>query len=393
MLCFLRIIKVSCLGNIKIDMQYHNPKSELSLRESFMNLFNIRPAYTLFLKTGTVCNAGCVTCPAGRKLPEDKESSGNMTPEMMERILCYVKTQGRIISATHHYYNEPTINSHIHQLIATCHQHGVHCLMSTNGSFWSKLEQVLNEGLTNLIFSVSGWTQETHEKSHKNVDIEKVKRNMRLTSEFVNSRKDFFGEKMFVRVSWHDYVYNRHERAQMRRFSEELGFTFTSYNTGVLPLERAQVRMLQTLSDPNSKEDIAERDVRTKLKEAQTLCLERKHWRCINQDRMITIDSDGYLYNCCVKAHDANKRSLLFDTDLEQFNKFRLEEDTDCAKCKEHGHHVYAMQQYRTPLGFKTEVKKQAENVWRRLGLGGIFPSVSAKRSQFTYSRPQKELV
>lgn len=349
----------------------------------------MKPAYTLFLKTGTFCNAGCVTCPAGRKLPEDKEASGYMSPEMMERILCYVETQGRIISATHHYYNEPTITPRIENLVAKCHAHGVHCLMSTNGSFVKPLMRVMEQGLTNLIFSVSGWTQKVHERSHKGVNIDIVKASMREVSRWVATHKDFKGHKQFVRVSWHDYVYNRHERFHMQAFAEALGFTFTSYNTGVLPLERAQKRMMETLTSPDSPEDVAERDVRTKLKEAQKLCLQRKHWRCINQDRMITIDSDGYLHNCCVKAHEANKRSLLFDTDLERFHQYRLHEEPDCIKCKQYGHHVYAMQQYRTPLGLKTEIKKRAENVWRVLNLGGLFPRLSAKRSQFTYSRPQ----
>ncbi len=71
----------------------------------------------------------------------------------------------------------------------------------------------------------------------------------------------------------------------------------------------------------------------------------------INQQRMITVDSDGNLHNCCVKAHDANKRGSLFDTDLEEFNRYRMEKDADCKKCKAHGHHVYAMQQYRVPVG------------------------------------------
>ena len=354
----------------------------------------IPPAYTLFLKTGTWCNAGCVTCPAGRKLPEDKESSGLMKPEMMERILRYVEGQGRIISATHHFYNEPTVNPHIATLIELCHNHKVHCLMSTNGSYWDRLLPVLGQGLTNLIFSVSGWTQEVHERSHHNVSIQTVKQTMANTANFIRLKrhgKDWRGGRMFVRVSWHDYEYNRHERGLMQDFAESLGFHFTSYNTGVLPLERAQARMLQTIADPFSPEDIAERDVRTKLVEAQKLCTERKHWTCINQQRMITIDSGGFLHNCCVKAHDRNKRASLFETNLEEFNRYRLEEDTDCKRCKAHGHHIYAMQDYRTPLGLKTTLRKKAEDTWRGLNLGGLFPKLSAKNSQKVYNRPQKE--
>jgi organic radical activating enzyme len=318
-----------------------------------------------------------------------------MKPDMMEKILNYIeKDQGCVaISATHHYYNEPTINPHISDLIRICHEHGVHCLMSTNGSFWTKLLPVLKEGLTNLIFSVSGWTQEIHERSHKGVKISDVIEAMALTSDYIKYHKDFCGNKMFVRVSWHDYAYNEHEKYLMKEYSDMLGFYFTSYNTGVLPLERAQARMLQTLQPNPGSPDIAERDIRTKLDEAQKLCLERKHWTCINQQRMITIDSDGYLHNCCVKAHEANKRASLFETDLEEFNRFRTDKDEDCRKCKEQGHHIYAMQQYRLPLGPLTTIRKFSENTWRYFNLGGVFPRLSALKSQGYYVRPSKKIV
>lgn len=349
----------------------------------------MKPAYTLFLKTGTVCNAGCISCPAGRKRPEDAETSGIMLPFMLERILNYIEKQGWVISATLHYYNEPTLNPCIANLVRVCHEHGVHCLMSTNGSHWSRLLPVLEQGLTNLIFSVSGWTQVIHERSHKGIKIETVKENMRLASEFVALHRDFKGHRMFVRVSWHDYEYNRHERPLMEAYARTLGFKFTSYNTGLLPLEQAQARMLQAVADPLLPEHPGERDLRTKLITAARLCAERKHWQCINQQRMITVDGNGILHNCCVKAHDANKRGSLFATDLEIFNHHRAEQDEDCHKCKAHGHHVYAMQQYRMPLGFRTTAKKAGENLWRKLNLGGMFPRVSALRSQWTYDRPR----
>jgi MoaA/NifB/PqqE/SkfB family radical SAM enzyme len=350
----------------------------------------MKPAYTLFLKTGTWCNAGCITCPAGRKRETDKENSSNMTTEMLERILDYVLQQGKIVSASHHFYNEPTALPNIAELVKACHDRGVYCFMSTNGSMIKGLRNVLNQGLTNLIMSISGFTNETHQRSHHGIDIEQVKRNMIEVSKIIHSRKDFSGGRMFVRVSWHDYLYNEHEKPLMKKLCDDLGFHFTPYNTGLLPLEQAQARMLEAAMNPSSPEHPGERDLRTKLAEAHELCGQRKHWTCINQGRMLTIDGDGNLHNCCVKAHDANKRGSLFDTNLEEFNTYRKTKDEDCAKCIKHGHHVYAMQQYRLPLGIKTTVKKAGEDLWRKYNLGGVFPKLSALRSQMSYDRPIK---
>lgn len=354
-----------------------------------------KPAYTLFLKTGVVCDAGCITCQAGRPNLKElaghyKESSGMMRPLMMDRIINYVKKQGRIISATHHYYNEPTLNPHIAELIQICHINGVYCLMSTNGGHQETLKEVLQQGLTNLIFSVSGWTQETHERSHKFVQIERVKESMRMTSDFIKTHKDFRGGRMFVRVSWHDYAYNEKEQPLMREFSESLGFQFTPYQTGLLPLEQAQARMLETMSDPDSPEHPGERDLRTKMKEAAKLCANHAGMSCDNQHRKLTIDSNGYLHNCCVKAHDANRRGLLFETDLEEFNRYRREEDPDCNDCIKHGWQSYAEQTNMLPNTLTHRLKRKAADFWKLNNFGGVFPGVSAKYSQFVYTRRQK---
>lgn len=350
----------------------------------------MKPAYTLFLKTGTFCNAGCISCPAGRKFPEEKESGRLMTVDMVEQILEHTLKFGNIISVVHHFYNEPTLNPQIAAMIRACHKRGIHCLMSTNGSYYDKLLPVLEEGLTNLIFSVSGWTQEIHQRSHKNTDIEYIKDAMKKASVFIHTHRDFKGNRMFIRTGWHDYPYNVHERPLMKKYSEDLGFTFTSYQTSLLPLERAQARMLQAMADPLSAEDVGERDLRTKLIVAAKLCAERKHWPCIYQQRMLVIDSNGILHNCPAKAHD-NKPRNFFDTDLEEFNQHRLTEEEDCQKCRSHGFHLYGSQQYRTPVTLKNNLLKKAEAFWRNNNLGGIFPGITAKLVQWTYERPQKE--
>lgn len=69
--------------------------------------------YTLFLKTGPACNAGCISCPSGRKQKGDIEPIPMMTLEMFKRIVDRVQSQGHILSVILHYLNEPTMNPHM----------------------------------------------------------------------------------------------------------------------------------------------------------------------------------------------------------------------------------------------------------------------------------------
>ena len=323
----------------------------------------LKPAYTLFVKTGPSCNAGCNSCPSGRKQPGDIESIPMMRLEMFQRILDRALSQGDVISVVLHYLNEPTINPHMPDIIAYGVKRGVYTSMSTNGSFPENLYRCIDAGLDQLIMSVSGFTQAVHERSHKNTDIEKVKAAMREVS---RRRK----KGQFVRVGWHDYTYNRHEQAQMRALARELGFKFDAYQTSLLPLEAALDRLAQVRDDPNSPEHPGERDLMMKLTEAKQWCDDRRHFTCIIQQRMFSVDGNGYLYNCCAKGNaPGNRRESIFDVNLEDVNQKRFS-DPDCAACKAVGGHAYGTQKHQTPLTVAWDVRRWAEDRWRDLGLG-----------------------
>lgn len=345
-----------------------------------------KPAYTIFLRTGAACNIGCITCPAGRKEPEERQPGSLMKPDMLRRVIRRVQEQNcKVIQLAYHYYNEPMLNPDIAELVHVGEKEfDIRGTMSTHlNNHITRCIDVLRNGLTTMIISLSGFTQETYGKSHKGGDIELVKRNMKHVSDFLM----FNNLGTFVRVSWHRYKYNEHEEPLMKEFCENLGFHFTPYDTGVLPLERVMQRWRDGLPD------IAERDVKTPLQEAKKLCFDRKHWSCIHQDRLITVDSNGDLHSCCVKNHQENITGNIFKEDLEQWNHNRKYNDAACKACKAVGLHVYAMQQYRRPNTILVKVGKRLEDAWRRNNLGGIFPWISAKWGQLSYDRPQTKGV
>src|SRR5690242_19267904 len=109
-------------------------------------------AWTLFVKTGPACNAGCISCPSGRKMPGDTEPIPLMKADMFDRIIDRVLSQARIVSCVLHYYNEPTMNPHMPEIIRRAKAKGLVTLMSTNGSYPDNLKRCMAEGLDNLIF-------------------------------------------------------------------------------------------------------------------------------------------------------------------------------------------------------------------------------------------------
>jgi len=344
----------------------------------------IKPSITLFLKTSTGCNAGCKSCPAGRKEPEEKELSGKMSAEMFRKIVDYILPQANITSIVLHYYNEPTLNDQIPDMIRYARSKRITTLMSTNGSYPQKLIPFLKAGLDNLIVSTSGFTQEVHTRSHKNTDIELIKHE---TFPAILWNKEPHTD---VRIGWHNYTYNLHERPLMQQWADVHGFTFTPYDTSLLDVERAHMQVKRLQQDPNAPDDVGEVDLMTKMREAKDLCMERKHFNCIYQDAMILVDATGHLWNCPAKVREHNKRMSLFDITLAEFMK-RRRTDQDCVACKADGMHVYAMQQWRRGLGIGSTLFRKAEDLWRWSGIAPYVPWFVKWWAKISYSRPQHE--
>lgn len=343
----------------------------------------MKPAYTLFLKTGPSCNAGCVSCPSGRKLEGDIEKIPTMRLEMFKRIIDRVLEQNCLITGViMHYYNEPTANPWMAEMVAYCRQNKILSHLSTHGGFPEKLKPIMAAGLDSLIFSVSGWTNPVHQRSHKGIDIEAVRASMRYTS-------DHLLPHQWVRVGWHDYAYNRHEQPLMRAYAKDLGFVFDSYQTSVRPYELVFPVWEKMDRGEEIIEHPAERDLLTKMTETKQLCYDRRHFSCPYQYRMVSIDGNGMLYCCAGRTSPDNIRQSVFDVDLEDFQERRWT-DPQCVSCKSVGGHVYAHQKHHEPLNPLWTIRRRAEDFYRYWSLGAYVHPVQRFLLKMTYERPRR---
>jgi len=308
-----------------------------------------------------------------------------MKADMFERIIDSVSKQARITSCVLHYYNEPTLNPHMPDVVRVAKKKGLFTLMSTNGSYPENLKKCMEAGVDNLIFSVSGWTQKTHERSHDHTNLDLIKESMKYTSAHLKPGQ-------FVRVGWHDYAYNKDEQPMMRAFAESLGFKFTPYETSLLPLDLPTAIFEEIDKGHKIEEHAGEKDLATKMPEAAMMCKERRHFTCVYQHRMVAVDGNGKLYCCPAKIGRSNIRASVFETDLEQFNKDRYS-DPQCVRCHELGAHVYGMQKYHASLGTMAELGRKAEDAWRALGVGARFPKLTRKVLSMLYERPGKKEI
>lgn len=283
-----------------------------------------------------------------------------MTVEMLRRILDKVTKEARVLVVRLYYYDEPFLIRDMPKFVALCHEYNLPSTISTNLTMFDKYgPAILKEAPTTLLISVSGFTQAVYERSHKGGDIEKVKANMVKVSQLRSP-------KTHVQVNWHHYRYNEHEEPLMREYARKLGFSMVSFGTSLLPLERA-LRVWETgIDDPKGE------DLLIPVKEARQACYERRHWECDGQNRVLTVNGDGFITNCNNRIYRENLRGSLFDTTVPALLKAR-KTDSDCVACQAIGGHIYAMQAYTRPVWSPMRL---AGAVARKIGIAGYIQPV-----------------
>jgi MoaA/NifB/PqqE/SkfB family radical SAM enzyme len=173
------------------------------------------------LEINSQCNLRCALCHAGNRSGYDYKP-GVMDMGLMERILDKIKSENPSAVVCCYVNSEPFLHPHIAECVASIKRRGLRCEFSTNGNYMQQLDQVLAAKPDLFTISVSGFTQEIYERSHRGGDIEKVKANIKEIVE-ANIRGN---HKIHLGVSYHMYEYNLHEVEPMRQFTVNLGAQF-----------------------------------------------------------------------------------------------------------------------------------------------------------------------
>lgn len=167
--------------------------------------------YTLTVEPASICNLRCPACPAGTKLVsrspallslEDFKTTIDMIGDYLVRILLWN-------------WGEPFINKDIYGMIEYASKKGIILVTSTNGHFFNSDESVdrlLSSGLSNLIISVDGTTQEAYEHYRVGGNLEKVLQGVRRVTEAKKQQG-----KSFPDVNMR-FMINSHNENQLHDF-------------------------------------------------------------------------------------------------------------------------------------------------------------------------------
>lgn len=166
----------------------------------------------------TACNLRCPQCPSG--LRQFTRPTGNLAVSMNSKIL---DEAGKNLQYINYYFQgEPFIHPDFLNLVKEARERNIYVVTSTNAHFISPetAEKIVRSGLSEIIISIDGLTQESYEKYRIAGKLEKV---IEGTRNLVEARKRLGAKNPHIVFQFLVVRYNENEIETLHQLAEEIG--------------------------------------------------------------------------------------------------------------------------------------------------------------------------
>ena len=177
----------------------------------------------------TACNLKCPECPSG--LRQFTRSTGNLKPVVNTKIL---DSLGRRLQYINYYFQgEPFINPLFLDFVKQSRNKKIYTLTSTNAHFISDevAEKIVKSGLSELIISIDGTTQEIYEDYRVEGQLSKVLKGLENVS---NAKTKMAANNPIITIQFLVTKKNEHQIPEIKNWVKK-------YNADQLNLKTIQV--------------------------------------------------------------------------------------------------------------------------------------------------------
>lgn len=166
----------------------------------------------------TACNLRCPQCPSG--LRKFTRPTGNLKETLNKEILDKL---GKSLQHVNYYFQgEPFINPNFLALVKEARQRNIYVVTSTNAHFISPetADKIIDSGLSEVIISIDGTTQETYEKYRIEGELQKV---LEGTRNLVNAKEKRGVSFPILTFQFLVVSYNEHQIPEIQKLQKEYG--------------------------------------------------------------------------------------------------------------------------------------------------------------------------
>jgi radical SAM protein with 4Fe4S-binding SPASM domain len=172
----------------------------------------------LSIEPTTSCNLRCSECPSGMR--SFTRPTGMLVQENFEKMVDQVKR--KLIWLTFYFQGEPYLNKDFLKMVKYAHQKGLYTMTSTNAHYFTDeiAKETVESGLSRIIISMDGITQETYEQYRKGGTLEKVKDGI---SKLVEWKKKLNSSTPHIVLQFIVFGHNEHEVEDVKKLGMEMG--------------------------------------------------------------------------------------------------------------------------------------------------------------------------
>jgi MoaA/NifB/PqqE/SkfB family radical SAM enzyme len=302
---------------------------ENNLEVNFFDLNNYQELGHWSIEIVGACNLRCPSCPRGNfTQPEGKKFM------KYEAVIDTVNHIFKIDPSTSYIalYNwgDTFLYKNLSKLLEELSKLDIYIATSSNLSMPKPDLETLVKNLRKgeLRISLSGFTQDIYEYSHEGGNIEIVKKNMVLLKNLIEKYNNY---DLQVKVVYHKYKHNIHEVELMKKFSEDLGFSFDPINAILFPVEH----ILDYLDFGIAKSEKFNKMANNLLMPLNELLKDSARSNTCKFWKQNDIDVDGGVTLCCI-TFDRNINTVansIFEIDnLDSLLKKKMSNPL-CGKC------------------------------------------------------------
>ena len=197
--------------------------------------------YIAYIDPIDACHLKCPTCIRGAR--GMKNTSKKMSLDLFKQIVAKVKSESYQRIGLYS-WTEPFLNLTLHDYVQIVKDAGLRCDISTTLSLRriNNLEKVLCAGLDDMIVSMSGADQETHQRNHVGGTLSYAFDNLARIREIISRH----GLATNIRMRLLRFHYNADSEPVLRNKAAEFGFNFETIEAGGDPDAGPPQQLFQT---------------------------------------------------------------------------------------------------------------------------------------------------
>ncbi len=181
---------------------------------------------TLSVEPTTSCNLGCPECPSGLK--QFTRPEGEMEEALYRRLVDELADD--LLYLYFYFQGEPYLHPRFTELVRYAADQRIYTVTSTNAHFLTerKAEETVRSGLSRILISVDGTTQETYRQYRIHGSLDKV---LEGTRRLVEARQRL--RSTTPHIVWQFLVvrHNEHQVQEAKQMAKELGVDEIRFKT------------------------------------------------------------------------------------------------------------------------------------------------------------------